>query len=965
MKKIYSLLLLLLTMAAAHANPITRAEARLVANELVTINDHTNDAQAPWAPYYIFSRGEGKGFVIVSGDDDVAPIIGYTDSGDFNPQTLPTPLQEMLSSWAEKVNALQQMNRPAKPRRMAKARMAQARHGVDGFKANWQEVPVLCQTHWNQGGPYNDLCPTKNGQRALTGCVATAASQIVYYFRRDNPDTLLYATPTYESNWGDSYGNYPVTVSLPAGTPVEYNLMKLSGRGTAAQDHAVAVLMYAVGTCSYLNYGPSTAGQPDEAGRALSNQFHLDSDYHGKWDYSQAGWELLIYQSLRKGSPMLYGGTHPTNGGHAVVLDGYQAATGLFHFNFGWGGQGDGYFTVDDETGMNGFKSDQRGCLNFRPRKQNLSATAEDITLYRGMNNTVAVEVTNNGTLDYQGISVWFNSRDKLPAKASFTDENTIIQAGKKVTIDANLIPSGQGTGHLFVTDANGNIILHQEYNVETPVAMLTVKDMQVEAAAATEELDDINFARVNNTSVQVTATIVNDAEATPCEPKISGTVYIYNKDTHEWTRKTGITAGDVRFEPGDTCRMTFSVNRLEADAYYRFQLEEQVRIGSVRSNPLTIDTDNELFFTTREGSLQVTFANNRNAVVTGRWNQLLFNEQMGDSAVCVYDMTAVEDLSQQPVAANPNALFVSNEPIADSKNVIVNGVCENLVVSSSAPFCAPSPFTAVKAQFVMENAEPGRWTNVILPFKAPVDEAMQVNYISAVEGNNLTFEYITDSVPALTPVLVLPAREEALRFEASNVAVTADSVATACDGLFKASTVGFTPEADARYSVLTVVGADRPVYTAVEAGTPVAPFTVALFKTTSSGIRANDGNNDSFYRQLADSIASAYTLLDKRAPYASSDALTSFTAAITTAQSFFSGRQGESTQDIKDAIATLAEAMEAFANTANAIQSVAARPTSNGAVEYYNLAGQRIPRPTHGIVIVRKGNSVRKMMVR
>ena len=76
-KKTILFSLALATSIQAGAVAIDRAEARIVAQALVEIADTTTD-DVPWAPYYIFSRGAGKGFVIVSGDDATAPIVGYT-----------------------------------------------------------------------------------------------------------------------------------------------------------------------------------------------------------------------------------------------------------------------------------------------------------------------------------------------------------------------------------------------------------------------------------------------------------------------------------------------------------------------------------------------------------------------------------------------------------------------------------------------------------------------------------------------------------------------------------------------------------------------------------------------------------------------------------------------------------------------------------------------------------------------
>lgn len=44
------------------------------------------------APYYIFSRGTGKGFVIVSGDDCLPEILGYTETGDYIEEQMPEQL---------------------------------------------------------------------------------------------------------------------------------------------------------------------------------------------------------------------------------------------------------------------------------------------------------------------------------------------------------------------------------------------------------------------------------------------------------------------------------------------------------------------------------------------------------------------------------------------------------------------------------------------------------------------------------------------------------------------------------------------------------------------------------------------------------------------------------------------------------------------------------------------------------
>ena len=93
----------------AGAAQIDRSQARIVAQEFIDIEDTASDDVAP-APYYIFSRGAGKGFVIVSGDDAIAPILGYTDQGDYDESQLPIQLKTYLKAWEEKITKLQQQN---------------------------------------------------------------------------------------------------------------------------------------------------------------------------------------------------------------------------------------------------------------------------------------------------------------------------------------------------------------------------------------------------------------------------------------------------------------------------------------------------------------------------------------------------------------------------------------------------------------------------------------------------------------------------------------------------------------------------------------------------------------------------------------------------------------------------------------------------------------------------------------
>jgi len=141
-KRHYMIACMLLAAAASvQALPIKRAEARQVAQQLVGIDDHTPDGDEI-EPFYVFSRGEGRGFVIVSGDDTTAPILGYTEQGDYAPESMPEPLRQMLDNWATALKHVQQQRQTTVPSRRAPQRRA-----IAPFKKDWESVPALVKTH--------------------------------------------------------------------------------------------------------------------------------------------------------------------------------------------------------------------------------------------------------------------------------------------------------------------------------------------------------------------------------------------------------------------------------------------------------------------------------------------------------------------------------------------------------------------------------------------------------------------------------------------------------------------------------------------------------------------------------------------------------------------------------------------------------------------------------------------------
>ena len=937
------------------ANPITRGEARKAIEQLVTIDDESAD-DVDLAPYYIFTRGRGRGYVIASGDDATAPIIGYTEQGDFEADLRDVePLRQMLGAWAERIAKLEPQ-RPSAQRRSPRAR------ALATYKQGWTDVPALVKTHWHQSSPYNDMAPVQdNGGRCATGCVATAGSQVAYYFRKDNPSELQYNTPTY------GYG-VPVTVSLPKGTPIEWGKMRLSGLGTAEQNKAVATLMYALGTSAGLTYGPSTSGHNYREGHwnmadALKGQFRLNYSYKGKWECSQQTWEELIYENLQSRRPMLYSGVHPDNGGHSVVLDGYQASTGLYHFNFGWGGQGDGWYTVDDATGMNGFNSSQDLVYNFTPLVQNMTGELKTTAIYHKAPSTISLSVTNNGTLDFQGVYLYAGTSDKVTGQPVAIDSRTNVPVGQTVDLDFTMTTNTKNQVYVFLCDKNKRVLDSCLMEVVPTAADLHLKQLSIDAGTQKTTVDGMDFLTVNNTTATVTAQLTNGSEGTYCQPAFQCYIEKYEQQSQKWTRLTNIIVNNMTFDVGQTREAQFAFKNLSPGTLYRAYLNHPA-VASKQTSIAFETPDSIAYFTVREADLAVV-PEGRHAVVTGRWNEPLFRQLAADAKVCSYDITGLTELNVEPQASNPNALFYASAEQKDLEgyaNVVVGDVCAQLQLQTGADFLPSKPFTARHASLKLTAAEAGKWLGAVVPFAADVPYGMQVKTPMEWGSNIVSYGHAL-SFDAMTPIIYLTGHDALREITAENVALGTEADASYFDGQLVATTVATPIEptwltlGEFIGSVYYLSSADRTEVGAFESY--VVSSTGTRMRTTTESVR------DAYFVDLSVAINTVYQAFEERSLSLPADASAELADALTKAQDALTYRQPADDDAIVSMTRNLKQALADFLEHYTQGISPLSAPESDGSISYYGLSGQRLNGPQRGLIIVRQGSRTRKIMIK
>lgn len=277
--------------------------------------------------------GNGNEYAVISNDDSFDAVIAYSYS-PFNP--------EINSSLAWFLNAAAQVMASNLQNGVAMTRASVIPKG--DFKS---EVAPLGQSLWSQSKPFNNLCPTTSKGKAYpTGCVATALSQIMYYHKYP-----VHGKGSHQYSFTPSTGDGRLLSWDFENTTFDWANMidDYSKDYTDEQANAVANLMAAVGVSVDMQYTEAGSGAMSrEARYGLINYFDYNKNINwvNRSYYSASEWMKLIYTEVNSNRPIYYTGDDTRSGGHAFVLDGYDA-DGLVHINWGWGPNGgNGFYDI-------------------------------------------------------------------------------------------------------------------------------------------------------------------------------------------------------------------------------------------------------------------------------------------------------------------------------------------------------------------------------------------------------------------------------------------------------------------------------------------------------------------------------------------------------------------------------------------------------------------------------------------
>ncbi len=446
MRRILLSLLTILVNLAIMAGNVTEQEALKIAQRFM--QDKTfqqkNLRRAPAVgdnQFYVFNAEGQGGFVIVSADDRTIPILGYADEGSLEMDKLPVNARYWLESYAAQIKALGENVKTSTITR----------------RTIGSPVQPLLSCKWDQYTPYNLQCPQIGDEYCVTGCVATAMAQVMYYYRY--PNTTSVVIPAYTTETNKLHLD-----ELPA-TTFKWDKMRDQYNYTSNDEGALAVaeLMRYCGQAVQMDYSTNESSASVFASH-MTHYFGYSKTTRdvARSNYTSATWEKLIYDELKEARPILYSGQSGA-GGHQFVIDGYDDR-GLFHVNWGWSGSSDGYFTLSvlnpNDRGAgggasaNGYTMDQWAIIGLKPDQGEQAATS---TVYFQSTNSIYEPYTRSssadnftnvyadgriyqwGAVDMTADHAWVLFKDGVQLKTLRTQNVTARSGGWFTTVSAEL----------------------------------------------------------------------------------------------------------------------------------------------------------------------------------------------------------------------------------------------------------------------------------------------------------------------------------------------------------------------------------------------------------------------------------------------------------------------------------------------------------------------------------------------
>ena len=606
-----------------------KGKAATVALVYENLNSDNSNGVAPGVPlYYVFSTGE-KGFVIISADDLVKPVLGYSTDQPFSIQNAPPVITGWLQKYSAQI-AFVKVNRTTTTTEVTSQWKNLYNNTGTLNQLKSTAVNPLVSTTWDQDLYYNAMCPQDAsspqgyGGNVPTGCGATAMSQIIRYWGSPAQGT---GSNSYSSNYGTLSANFGATT---------YNWANMPNSVTSANSD-VATIMFDCGVAVDMVYGPNESSSYLISGTGVSASCEAAyTTYFGdnastmqgllRSNYADADWLNLIETELTSSRPIQYAGSGP-DGGHTFVLDGTDG-NDYFHINWGWSGTDNGYYTVDglipspDANGS--FDTNESMLIGIQPTV--ISVVSSGIDLYAATTVTpdpiafdstftVFCSVVNTGTAGFNGniCAALFDANGNFIRFIGdiFNTGGTALGAGNYYvsglylndTTAAVTVPGTYTIGIYYAATGANTWTLAGASTYTNPITV-TINGPFNSNISLYSNITASPTTLIQSQGATITVNLINNGTATYTGEYEAALLDLYGNFIEQigtYTESTGLPAGDVYNAPF----INFTTNNITApEGQYILAIGEEATGtsnwyycgGLTYSNPVLIDVVNTGF---------------------------------------------------------------------------------------------------------------------------------------------------------------------------------------------------------------------------------------------------------------------------------------------------------------------------------------------------------------------------------
>jgi hypothetical protein len=292
----------------------------------------------------------------MSADERILPVLGYSDETFFDPNNIPLNMQGWLNGYVDEMNYVFTLVGAEKHPDWDNILEGNITRGTSAV------APLIDPFKWDQECGYNFYAPPMSGPcgKAYTGCVATAMAMVMKFWNHPvhgfGSHSYTYNGSTYTANFGEEEYKWNEMPNQVPGSNVANAVAKLMNHCAISVD------------MQWGGYSTGSGAYTVDVAKALKDYFGYQKQCIHRNKYSNiSAWEDLMREELDLGRPMEYHGNSTQSGGHAFVLDGYDD-NNKFHFNWGWSGYSNGYFTISNLNPMGyNFNSNQGAVMCIEP----------------------------------------------------------------------------------------------------------------------------------------------------------------------------------------------------------------------------------------------------------------------------------------------------------------------------------------------------------------------------------------------------------------------------------------------------------------------------------------------------------------------------------------------------------------------------------------------------------------------